>query len=87
MPATTTEITNETAAVAVSASVDKNAPLKVTLKAELISHLNLLQVARGHNARRLVSRVLQHLPEIRRKLTSNSLIDLATLVSGTKSKA
>lgn len=43
---------------------------------ELISHLNLLQVARGHNDRRLVSRVLQHLPQIRRQLTANILINL-----------
>lgn len=80
MPATT-EITSEPAVVG---SVDKNSSQNMTLKAELISHLNLLQVARGHNDRRLVSRVLQHLPEIRRKLTSNSLINLMTHVPGTK---
>ena len=43
---------------------------------EICSHLNLLQVARAHNDRRLVSRVLQHLPETRRKLTANILINL-----------
>ena len=70
MPATT-EITTEPTAVPSVPEVKK-----ATLKAELINHLNLLQVARGHNDRRLVSRVLQHLPEIRRKLTSNSLIGI-----------
>ena len=40
-----------------------------TLLQELVSHLNLLQVARLHNDRRLVSRVIQHLPQIRRQLT------------------
>ena len=78
MPANT-EIINETVG---SPSCDKNLPKKVSLKAELNSHLNLLQVARAHNDRRLVSRVLQHLPEIRRKLTSNSLMDLLKMVSG-----
>lgn len=47
-----------------------------TCTSELISHLNLLQVARGHNDRRLVSRVLQHLPQIRRQLNANILINL-----------
>jgi hypothetical protein len=47
-----------------------------TCASELISYLNLLQVARGHNDRRLVSRVLQHLPQIRRQLNANILISL-----------
>ena len=71
MPATT-EITTEPTTNVPSVPEAK----KTTLKAELVNHLNLLQVARGHNDRRLVSRVLQHLPEIRRKLTSNSLIGI-----------
>ena len=47
-----------------------------TIASELVSHLNLLQVARGHNDRRLVSRVIQHLPQVRRQLTTNILINL-----------
>ena len=80
MPATT-EIINENGA-SESNSVKPSAPKISSLKSELINHLNLLQVAHGHNDRRLVSRVLQHLPEIRRKLTSNVLIKLLTFVSG-----
>ena len=52
-------------------TTDNNVPeeRKVTLLQEITSHLNLLQVARAHNDRRLVSRVLQHLPQIRRQLS------------------
>lgn len=81
MPATT-EITSTV--IAESAVPTVAVPVKMSLKAELNSHLNLLQVARGHNDRRLVSRVLQHLPEVRRKLTSSSLINIMSHVSGTK---
>ena len=54
-------------------------PVPATSKScsfDLNSHLNLLQVARNHNDRRIVSRILQHLPTIRRKLTANILINL-----------
>lgn len=43
---------------------------------ELISHLNLLKIAREHNDRRLVSRVLHHLPAIRHRLTAQIIINL-----------
>ena len=43
---------------------------------ELISHLNLLKSAREHNDRRLVSRVLHHLPAIRHRLTAQIIINL-----------
>lgn len=79
MPTTTMEITNENCANPASESTSTKT---MSLRAEINSHLNLLQVARGHNDRRLVSRVLQHLPEIRRKLTSNYLINLISSVSG-----
>lgn len=60
-----------------NAAAEATAAVKTkTCAAELISHLNLLQVARGNNDRRLVSRVLQHLPQIRRQLNANILINL-----------
>lgn len=69
---------------AVTETATEPAPKSCTY--ELISHLNLLQVAHGHNDRRLVSRVLQHLPQIRRKLSANILINLLqnSSISGKK---
>lgn len=72
MPATaeTLKQSSEPSESETSVSINKSAT------AEIHSHLNLLQVARAHNDRRLVSRILQHLPEIRRKLNANILINL-----------
>lgn len=70
---------SETVKISDSLSTEALKDVSVVAKsvpAQLSSHLNLLQVARAHNDRRLVSRVLQHLPEIRRLLTANALISL-----------
>ena len=67
--------------VLLDASVNQEAefsPSKIVKSCtdELISQLNLLQNAREHNDRRLVSRVLHHLPAIRRQLTAQIIINL-----------
>lgn len=75
MPATS-EIVSKPPSISINEKIE---PKSCTY--EIYSHLNLLQVARAHNDRRLVSRVLQHLPEIRRKLVSNILINLLQISS------
>lgn len=77
MPTTAEPIVKtENSETTIDTSASAAAVKPKTCASELISHLNLLQVARGHNDRRLVSRVLQHLPQIRRQLNANILINL-----------
>ena len=72
MPATSEDVNMNSA----TTETVKDLPKFKSCASEINSHLNLLQVARAHNDRRLVSRVLQHLPAIRRTLTSKILKNL-----------